>query len=62
MEGVDQAFSTRWQAQGTIDGEGAEVRWRPSSDEDQLDVAVRTVDGLSFASLRLAEIHGNRRG
>jgi hypothetical protein len=62
VEGVDQAFSTRWQAQGTIDGEGAEVRWRPSSDEDQLDVAVRTVDGLSFASLRLAEIHGNRRG
>jgi hypothetical protein len=59
---LNEAFSTRWQAQGTIDGEGAEVRWRPSSDEDQLDVAVRTVDGLSFASLRLAEIRGNRRG
>jgi len=57
-----EAFSTRWQAQGTIDGEGAEVRWRPSSDEDQLDVAVRTVDGLSFASLRLSESRGHRRG
>ncbi len=53
-------FKTRWQAQGTIDGEGAEVLWKPSSDEDQIDVAVRTRDGVSVTLLRLEQVAGNR--
>lgn len=63
LDGVaGQSMSTRWQAQGIVEGEGSCVHWTPSSDEDQLDVAVRTADGLAFASLRLADIRSGSRG
>jgi hypothetical protein len=54
-------FNTRWQAQGEIEGEGAEVLWTPSSDEDQLDVAVRTRDGVAVTLLKLEQVAGKRR-
>ena len=53
-------FNARWQAQGQIDGAGAEVVWTPSSDEDQLDVAVRTRDGVAVTMLRLEQVRGSK--
>ena len=53
-------FNTRWQAQGQIDGAGAGVVWTPSSDEDQLDVAVRTRDGVAITMLRLDQVCGRK--
>jgi hypothetical protein len=50
----------RWQAQGEIEGDGPEALWTPSSDEDQLDVVVRTHDGVAVTSLRLGKTRGNR--
>ena len=59
--GVPGNFSVRWQAQGQVDAEGgAEAIWTPSSDEDQLDVAVRTHDGVAVTSLRLGQARGSR--
>ena len=61
LRGPSGHFATRWQAQGEIEGEGTEVRWTPSSDEDQLDVAIRTADGVSVALLRLAQVAGRKK-
>jgi len=58
LSGATGNFSTRWQAQGPVEGTGAEVVWTPSSDEDQLDVAVRTADGVSITLLRLEQVAG----
>ncbi|HEX7508310.1 MAG TPA: hypothetical protein VF550_16160, partial [Polyangia bacterium] len=60
VSGVPGAFSVRWQAQGQVEGDGADVAWTPSSDEDQLDVAVRTQDGVAVTSLRLGQTRGSR--
>ncbi len=54
---VDTA-GMRWQASGRIEGEGTEVRWRPSSIDDALRVAVRTRGGVSIASVRAREVRG----
>jgi hypothetical protein len=62
VSGVAGAFSVRWQAQGQVEGDGAEVAWTPSSDEDQLDVAVRTQDGVAVTSLRLGQTRGSKEG
>jgi len=56
LSGPTEGFSMRWQAQGHIEGTGPEVVWTPSSDEDQLDVAVRTVDGVAVTLLRLHQV------
>jgi radical SAM superfamily enzyme YgiQ (UPF0313 family) len=60
LSGVPGDFNTRWQAQGQVDGDGAQVLWTPSSDEDQLDVAVRTRDGVAVTLLRLEQVRGRR--
>ena len=62
LSGVPGTFGLRWQAQGQIEGEGGEILWTPSSDEDQLDVAVRTHDGVAVTSLRLAQTRGSKKG
>jgi anaerobic magnesium-protoporphyrin IX monomethyl ester cyclase len=36
------------------------ILWTPSSDEDQLDVAVRTRDGVAVTLLRLEQVAGKR--
>jgi hypothetical protein len=36
------------------------VVWIPSSDEDQLNVAVRSRDGVAVAELRLDQVRGRR--
>jgi hypothetical protein len=60
LSGVTGTFGVRWQAQGQVDGDGGEVLWTPSSDEDQLDVAVRTRDGVAVTSLRLGNASGRK--
>jgi anaerobic magnesium-protoporphyrin IX monomethyl ester cyclase len=55
-------LSTRWQAQGRIEGDGTAVVWTPISDEDQLDVAVRTAGGVAVALLRLEQVCGRKSG
>jgi hypothetical protein len=60
ISGVADAFSVRWQAQGQIEGQGDDVLWTPSSDEDQLDVAVRTRDGVAVTLLRLGQVRGSK--
>ena len=55
-------FGVRWQAQGQVEGEGGEILWTPSSDEDQLDAAVRTRDGVAVTSLRLGNAKGRKLG
>jgi anaerobic magnesium-protoporphyrin IX monomethyl ester cyclase len=60
LSGVSGSFGLRWQAQGKVEGEGGEILWTPSSDEDQLDVAVRTHDGVAVTSLRLDQTRGKR--
>ena len=61
IAGVAGAFSVRWQAQGQVEGEGDEVLWTPSSDEDQLDVVVRTHDGVAVTLLRQGQVRGGKR-
>ena len=61
LSGVSGTFGLRWQAQGQVEGEGREILWTPSSDEDQLDVAVRTLDGVAVTSLRLGQTRGKRQ-
>ncbi len=61
LSGVSGTFGLRWQAQGKVEGEGGEILWTPSSDEDQLDVAVRTLDGVAVTSLRLGQTRGKRQ-
>jgi hypothetical protein len=60
LSGVPGTFSVRWQAQGQVEGAGAEATWTPSSDEDQLDVVVRTHDGVAVTSLRLGQASGRK--
>ena len=60
LGGVLGDFATRWRAQGEIEGDGAEVLWTPSSEEDQLDVAVRTPHGAAVTLLRLESVVGRR--
>ena len=60
LTGVSGTFGVRWQAQGQVDGGGAEILWTPSSDEDQLDAAVRTRDGVAVTSLRLENATGRK--
>lgn len=58
VEGATGVFAVRWQSQGQVEGEGTRVAWTPSSDEDQLDVAVRTLDGVAVTLLRLEQVEG----
>jgi hypothetical protein len=60
LSGVSGTFSVRWQAQGQIDSDGTMATWTPSSDEDQLDVVVRTHDGVAVTSLRLGQARGSK--
>jgi radical SAM superfamily enzyme YgiQ (UPF0313 family) len=57
----DTPASTRWEGDGVITGEGAEVRWEPAAGDDQLRVAVRTRGGVAVLALRAREVDGRRR-
>jgi hypothetical protein len=60
LTGADEPFSIRWQSDGEVNGIDRQVTWAPSSDDDQLNVAVRSRDGLAVAELRLGQVRGRR--
>jgi hypothetical protein len=55
LSGGPDAISTRWQAEGDVEGEGRSVRWSPGED-DQICVAVRSTGGVAFATLRAKSV------
>jgi hypothetical protein len=56
IEDVPGSFGTRWEADGEITGDGAEVTWRPNSDGEHVRVAVRGPRGVAVVTLRASEI------
>jgi len=52
VDGVSAPFTARWESDGTIEGDGPEVAWRPASGFDQLRVAVRTRGGVAVVTVR----------
>jgi hypothetical protein len=57
---VDLPLSIHWQSDGEVVGADRQVTWAPSSDDDQLNVAVRSRDGVAVAELRLCQVRGRR--
>jgi radical SAM superfamily enzyme YgiQ (UPF0313 family) len=59
LEGGPDGVGLRWEGDGSIEGEGREVRWRPgSTPDDTLRVAVRSRGGLALVSLRARAVPG----
>jgi anaerobic magnesium-protoporphyrin IX monomethyl ester cyclase len=56
----DESLTIRWQSDGEVAGEDRHVTWTPASDQDQLNVAVRSQDGVAVAELRLCQVGGRR--
>jgi len=56
LVGGPKAVSLRWQADGEIEGDDREVFWKPSSEEDQISVGVRSRGGVAVVSLRLKDL------
>lgn len=55
LTGACTPFSTRWEADGDVEGAGPEVRWRPSGPSDRVRVAIRSRGGVAVLSLRAEE-------
>jgi radical SAM superfamily enzyme YgiQ (UPF0313 family) len=55
VEGA-RVFSTRWDAEGEVEGDGAEVRWRPSGASDRVRVAIRERGGVAVLSLGAGDV------
>jgi len=60
LTGAEEPLSIRWQSDGEVTGSDRQVTWTPSSDDDQLNVAVRSRDGVAVGELRLGQIRGRR--
>jgi hypothetical protein len=60
LTGAEEPLSIRWQSDGEVIGTDRQVTWAPSSDDDQLNVAVRSRDGVAVAELRLCQVRGRR--
>jgi anaerobic magnesium-protoporphyrin IX monomethyl ester cyclase len=58
--GADEPLTIRWQSDGEVTGTDRQVTWTPASDQDQLNVAVRSRDGVAMAELRLCQVRGRR--
>lgn len=56
ITGVNVPFSTRWEADGSVHGDGPEVVWAPKTDDDQLRVAVRSRGGVAVVTLRAGAV------
>ncbi len=52
LVGQPAACTTRWEADGSVVGEGTEVLWTPASPVDRLRVAVRSKGGIAVVSVR----------
>jgi radical SAM superfamily enzyme YgiQ (UPF0313 family) len=53
--GAPAAVSTRWEADGALDGDGLEVHWQPAGPHDRVRVAIRSRGGVAVLSLREAD-------
>jgi radical SAM superfamily enzyme YgiQ (UPF0313 family) len=60
LTGADEPLTIRWQSDGEVTGTDRQVTWTPASDQDQLNVAVRSRDGVAMAELRLGKVRGRR--
>jgi hypothetical protein len=60
LTGSDEALTVRWQGEGDVTGTDRQVTWTPASDRDQLNVAVRSPQGVAVAELRLGQVRGRR--
>jgi hypothetical protein len=60
LTGADEPLTIRWQSDGEVAGTDRQVTWTPASDQDQLNVAVRSRDGVAMAELRLGKVRGRR--
>jgi radical SAM superfamily enzyme YgiQ (UPF0313 family) len=60
LTGADEPLTIRWQSEGEVAGTDRQVTWTPASDQDQLNVAVRSRDGVAVAELRLGKVRGRR--
>ena len=60
LTGAEEELSIRWQSGGEVAGADRQVTWTPASDQDQLNVAVRSRDGVAVAELRLCQVRGRR--
>ena len=60
LTGADEPLTIRWQSEGEVTGADRQVTWTPSSGADQLNVAVRSRDGVAVAELRLSQVCGRR--
>ena len=56
LHGAFMPVTTRWEADGEIDGAGLEVRWRPQGPADRVRVAIRSRGGVAVLSLRPEEV------
>ncbi len=56
IRGVSVPFSTRWECDGKVHGDGPEVTWTPRSEHDQLRVAVRSRGGVAVVTLRAGAV------
>lgn len=55
VEGLTALVSTRWEADGEVEGDGLEVRWRPAGPADRVRVAIRSRGGVAVLSLKAEE-------
>ena len=55
LEGASVPVSTRWEADGDVNGNGLEASWRPSGEADRVRVAIRSRGGVAVLSLRADE-------
>jgi hypothetical protein len=52
MEGATCPVSTRWEGDGTVQGDGLEAEWRPNGPTDRVRVGIRSRGGVAILSLR----------
>jgi radical SAM superfamily enzyme YgiQ (UPF0313 family) len=55
LEGARARVTTRWEADGPIEGTGTEVRWKPAGPADRVRVAIRARGGIAVLSLRASD-------
>jgi hypothetical protein len=55
VEGTRTRVTTRWEAEGAIEGTGTEVRWRPAGPADRVRVAIRARGGIAVLSLKASD-------
>ena len=60
LTGAEESLTIRWQSDGKVTGSDRQVTWSPASDQDQLNVAVRSRGGVAVAELRLVQVRGRR--